>query len=128
MPIEVVDGLADRLPAADATADAIVCTLVLCSVPDQHTALREIRRVLTSTGRLHVLEHVRADTPGMARLQRVLDTTIWPHLAGGCRTGRDTTAAIEHAGFTFDRLNRFRFPDLTTPVSTHVAGTARLAG
>jgi ubiquinone/menaquinone biosynthesis C-methylase UbiE len=120
VPVQVVDGLADQLPADDASADAVVATLVLCSVPDQHTALREIRRVLTPDGRLHFLEHVRAPTPGMARAQRIMDATFWPHLAGGCHTGRDTTTALDH-------LTRFRFPDLNTPTSTHITGTARSA-
>jgi ubiquinone/menaquinone biosynthesis C-methylase UbiE len=127
VPVEVVDGLAERLPLGDASVDAVVCSLVLCSVRDQPAALREIRRVLAPGGRLRFLEHVKADTPGLARVQRVLDATCWPCLAGGCRTGRDTVAAIERAGFTVDRLDRFRFPDLRTPSSGHVLGTATAA-
>src|SRR5689334_4100635 len=33
--IEVVDGVADDLPGGDASFDAAVACLVLCSVPDQ---------------------------------------------------------------------------------------------
>jgi hypothetical protein len=53
-----------------------------------------------------------------------MDATFWPYLAGGCHTGRDTATAIEQAGFTLDRLDRFRFPDLNTPTSSHILGTA----
>lgn len=126
--VEVVDGLAAHLPADDRSADAVVCALVLCSVPDQHAALREIHRVLKPNGQLRFLEHVRADTPGMVRVQRLLDATLWPHLAGGCRTGRDTATAIRQAGFGVDRIDRFRFPDLRSPLSSHILGQATPRG
>lgn len=124
VPVEVVDGLAERLPCTDGSADAVVVSLVLCSVADQTAALREIRRVLKPGGRLRFLEHVRADTPALVRVQRVLDATLWPRVAGGCHTGRDTAAAIERAGFTIQSLDRYLFPEARTPVSFHILGTA----
>jgi ubiquinone/menaquinone biosynthesis C-methylase UbiE len=42
VPVEVVDGVAERLPADDASFDAAVASLVLCSVADQQTVLKEI--------------------------------------------------------------------------------------
>ena len=124
VPVEVVDGVAERLPCADGSADVVVVSLVLCSVADQTAALREIRRVLKPGGRLRFLEHVRADTPGLVRVQRVLDATLWPCVAGGCHTGRDTAAEIERAGFTIQSLVRYLFPEARTPVSFHILGTA----
>ena len=126
VPVEVVDGLAEQLPAGDASVDAVVCTLVLCSVRDQDAALREIRRVLVPGGRFRFLEHVRAETPGLVRVQRFLDATVWPWFVGGCHTSRDTAAAITRAGFTVERLDRFRFPDVSSPTSNHILGSARL--
>jgi SAM-dependent methyltransferase len=123
-PVEVVDGLAERLPFADGSFDAAVAALVLCSVTDQHAALREVHRVLRPGGRLYFLEHVRADTPGMRRLQRAVDATIGPRLLGGCHCGRDTAAAVESAGFALTRLDRFLFPAARTPQSFHVRGEA----
>jgi ubiquinone/menaquinone biosynthesis C-methylase UbiE len=124
VPVTVVAGDADRLPCADGSFDAAVASLVLCSVPDQATALAEVRRVLRPGGRLHFWEHVRAQTPGLARVQRLLDATVWPAAGGGCHTSRETAAAIEAAGFTLERLERMRFPDsrLTMPTSPHVLG------
>lgn len=124
VPVEVVDGLAEDLPVKDSAADAVVCALVLCSIPDQETALREIRRVIVPGGQFRFLEHVRADTPAMIRVQRFMDATFWPRIAGGCHLGRDTTTAIEHAGFTVERLDRFRVPDMRSPASGHVLGIA----
>ncbi|MGI5156575.1 class I SAM-dependent methyltransferase [Microbispora sp. CA-102843] len=124
--IEVVGGLADRLPAADGEFDAAVVSFVLCSLPDPAAGLREIRRVLAPGGRLRFLEHVRAGLPGWSRAQDLLDATVWPCLTGGCHTGRDSVAAVEAAGFTVESLERFVFPDrVRSPISFCVRGEAR---
>ena len=53
-----------------------------------------------------------------------MDATFWPRVAGGCHLGRDTTVAVEQAEFTLERLDRFRVPDVRSPVSGHVLGVA----
>ena len=124
VPIEVRAGLAARLPVADQSMDAVVFALVLCSVADQAAALEQAWRVLKPGGQVRFLEHVRADTRGLVRAQRLLDGTFWPVLLGGCRTGRDTVAALNQAGFTITTLERFLSPQVRTPFSFHVLGTA----
>src|SRR2546430_3415805 len=110
VPVRVVDGLADSLPAEDASFDAAVTGRVLCSVPDQEAALAEIRRVLEPGGELRFYEHVVATKPPLASAQRAADRLFWTRLMGGCHTSRDTMSAIERAGFTMERCRRFSNP------------------
>ena len=98
--VEVVDGVAEALPLADGSADAAVASLVLCSVTDLDQALAELFRVVRPGGELRVFEHVRATTPVLPAVQRLVDATLWPVIAGGCHTSRDTADAIRRAGFT----------------------------
>ena len=108
VPVTVVDGSAEELPVAAGSCDAAVVSLVLCSVPDQARALAALRRVLTVGGELRFYEHVVADRPVPAGLQRLLDRTgAWPRLGGGCHLARDTRAAIEQAGFRIEAIRRF---------------------
>jgi ubiquinone/menaquinone biosynthesis C-methylase UbiE len=118
----VRDGTAERLPVPDASVDAVVATLVLCSVRDLGEALREIRRVLRPGGRFVFVEHVSAP-PGtwLRRLQRWI-RPLWSLAAGGCRPDRDTLEAIRRAGFARVDAERFAVP--AGIVGPHVAGIA----
>jgi len=124
--VQVRAGNAESLPFEDGTFDTAVTSLVLCSVPDQREALAEIRRVLRPGGELRFLEHVRARSSGLLRLQRVLDATVWPRLAGGCHLTRDTESAIKAAGFGISRIRRFSFQPCLVPAPTSllILGTA----
>lgn len=126
VPVTVVDGLAERLPARAGEFDAAVVALVLCTVPDQASALTEAGRVLSPGGELRFFEHVAAEKQsGLHRTQRLLDATVWPRLFAGCHTGRDTLAAITAAGFVVEEVRRFRFPATSNgPPSPCVHGRA----
>jgi ubiquinone/menaquinone biosynthesis C-methylase UbiE len=128
VPVEVVDGVAERLPLPDASVDAVVVAGVLCSVADPPRALAEIRRVLRPGGELRFYEHVVARNDRLAGLQRMLDATFWPRLFGGCRTTRDTEGALVAAGFNIEERERFSFRPtlLATPVAPRILGRARL--
>jgi ubiquinone/menaquinone biosynthesis C-methylase UbiE len=128
VPITVVDGTAEHLPADDGSFDAVVATLMLCSVPDVSIALAEMRRVLHSGGQLRFMEHVASQSPGEFRLQRLVEATFWPLCFGGCHPSRDPVAAIAAAGFTVTELRKFRFPEsrLPSPTALHAEGIAIL--
>ena len=99
VPVRVVAGVGERLPADAGEFDAAVTSLVLCTIPDPMAALKEIRRVLRPGGELRFYEHVAAEGAMARRVQHALDATIWPRVAGGCHCGRDTQDAIVAAGF-----------------------------
>jgi SAM-dependent methyltransferase len=125
-PVHVVDGVADLLPADTGSFDAGVASLVLCSVSDQDQALTELLRVIRPGGELRFYEHVRSHSPGLARLQRAVDV-FWPQVGGGCHASRDTSTAIERAGFSIEACRSFPFrPSLLLyPVTPHILGIAR---
>ena len=125
--VEVVDGVAEDLSAYAGRFDAAVCSLVLCSVPDQCAALAQLRSVLRprengEVGEVRLLEHVRAAGGGLAAVQRALDATVWPWIGAGCHCSRDVVESIAPAGLAVKSAERFRFPakGLALPTSPHV--------
>jgi SAM-dependent methyltransferase len=127
VPIDVVDGVAESLPAADGAYDAAVVMGLLCSVPDPAAALGELRRVLIPGGELRFWEHVRSEQVLFRGLQRAVDALFWTSALGGCETTRDTEAAIRDAGFRLISLDQgFHSSSVLTITSApHILGVAR---
>lgn len=95
----IIDAPAEHLPLADASVDTVVSTLVLCTVDEPESALREIARVLRPNGQLLFIEHVRASSRLLAAFQdRLLEP--WRHFAGGCLCNRSTIELMRACGFT----------------------------
>lgn len=126
MPVTVRTGVAESLPDPPHAYDAVVATLVLCSVADPAKVLAEVQRVLKPGGVFVFLEHVAA--PRGTRLRRVQDWSVpvWRLLADGCHPNRDTQHAIATAGFTDLDVERFEMP--FPLVGPHIAGRAWTAG
>lgn len=121
----ILDAPAESIPLPDESVDAVVSSVVLCSVDDQDAALAEVTRVLRPGGRLVFFEHVAAP-PGTwtRRLQRVW-APFSRRFDRGCDPVRDTEAAIGRADFALVELRRFLRPaglGLTVPF---IAGYAR---
>jgi len=125
-PVTVSDATGDALPFEDASFDAVIYCLVLCTVPDQAAALREARRVLRPGGELRFFEHVLDGSPRKARVQTALDRSgVWPLVGGGCHSARDTRAAIREAGFAFERVRELTIGPRWAVTSLCVLGRAR---
>jgi ubiquinone/menaquinone biosynthesis C-methylase UbiE len=127
VPVRVLAGVADDLPLEDASVDAAVASLVLCSVPDQDRALAELRRVLRPGGELRFYEHVIPRCQPKRVLLKAADHSgLWPRIAGGCHPARDTGAAIERAGFDIETSDRIMFAaSRLEPSIPHILGSAR---
>ena len=119
--IEVGRAPAEALPLADASADAVVSTLVLCSVDDLDRSLAELGRILRPGGRLVLIEHVAAHGP-VGLVQRSL-APMWRIVAGGCQLRRDTRTAVANAGFDVTDVHPWRLPG-GGPAAPAIAGTA----
>jgi SAM-dependent methyltransferase len=110
-------------PLMAGSVDAVVSTLVLCSVSNLVGALHEIRRVLRPGGSLVVIEHVRSIGPA-----RLIQTTLTPlqrMIAGGCRLNRDTKSAIVDAGFDVSEIVEWEIPGSVPLLRGAIAGRAR---
>jgi ubiquinone/menaquinone biosynthesis C-methylase UbiE len=124
--ITVTDGVAEDLPAGHQQFDAVVATLMLCSVSNPAVVLREMHRVLRPGGELRFMEHVAADSAGLRRVQRIADATCWPAFFGGCHASRDPVSAIVAAGFRVRELEKYRLPEtgFPWPTTPHARGIA----
>ena len=125
---ELVDAGVDPLPFGDDTFDAVVSTLVLCSVPDPAAALAEIRRVLRPDGRFVYIEHVAAiDRPNRLKWQRRIEP-IWKRVVGNCHLTRTTDLTMAEAGFVVDEERRQSLPKAPPWLRPTIRGVARLQG
>ena len=120
--IDIHTGTAERLQFQDNSLDAVVSTLVLCSIPNLSSSLQEIRRVLKPGGRFFFLEHVAAPQGTLLRNIQSSIKPIWKVLADGCHPDRETWVAIENAGFESVDYQHFRAP--MPIVSTQIIGVA----
>jgi SAM-dependent methyltransferase len=122
--VDVRTATAEALPVADRSVDAVISSLVLCSVRDPEATLREVRRVLRPGGRFVFVEHVVAPHGTGLRIAQHAVRPVWRALSDGCHPDRDTSRLIEAAGFADVDLRRFTLP---VPImGPHIAGVARV--
>ena len=105
IPVRVDVAPAESLPYADASFDAVVSSLVFCSVTDPRQALGEIGRVLRPGGVLWMLEHVRPQMPALARLATFV-TPGWQRIAHNCHLDRPTVEVLKESGWQVEILRR----------------------
>src|SRR5262245_19346988 len=123
---QLVDAPAEQLPFADASIDTVVSTFVLCTVDAPDHALREIARVLRPDGQLLFIEHVRSDSPRLARWQDRLAGS-WRRFARGCRCNRATAELIAATrGLALDEVREASWRAMPPIVRPLVAGRARI--
>ena len=106
LEVELALGDAQHLSYEDASFDTVVCTLALCSIPDDRAAIAEVFRVLRPGGRFVLVEHVRSHHLVVRGIERLMERWSLP------RTGdhllRDPLDHLEPAGFVVDHVARSR--------------------
>ncbi|KAJ4884260.1 S-adenosyl-L-methionine-dependent methyltransferases superfamily protein [Raphanus sativus] len=120
-----MQGVGEAIPLDDGSVDAVVGTLVLCSVSDVTQTLDEIKRVLKPGGIFLFIEHVAAEDGTFFRnVQNVLDP-VQQVVADGCHLTRNTGLYISGAGFgggaEINTAAIYSFPWIIRP---HVYGVA----
>jgi ubiquinone/menaquinone biosynthesis C-methylase UbiE len=120
--VQLVQGTAESLPFPDESVDAVLSTLVLCSVSKLDRVLQEVLRVLKPGGKFLFLEHVAArDGTWLRRIQGWV-RPVWSRIGDGCEPDRNTERSLMAAGFRDVSLDRFSVPLFL--VSPHIAGIA----
>jgi 2-polyprenyl-3-methyl-5-hydroxy-6-metoxy-1,4-benzoquinol methylase len=120
VPVTVTASTIESLDASE-PFDAVVCSLVLCSVDEPNGVLQQLFSLLRPGGELRYFEHI-ASTGWRSRLQRLADATVWPRMAGNCHTHRHTEQTIVDAGFRIETARRdWQLPPWVPIPSTEVA-------
>jgi len=94
---------AEEIPLGDRSADTVLVTYTLCTVPDVQRVLREMTRVLKPGGELVFCEHGAAPDASVLRWQNRL-TPVWKVLGGGCNLNRPIPSLLERGGFRVTEL------------------------
>jgi SAM-dependent methyltransferase len=120
----VLAARAEAIPLPDASVDAVVATVVLCSVADPSRVMREVRRVVRPGGRFVFVEHVAAD-PGTAsgRLRSAF-APLTRRFDRGCDPTRRTATTIRDAGFSQVDIETYGGTGGLALHSPHIAGVA----
>jgi len=108
-PVEFLKGPAENIPLADESADTVLVTYTLCTLPDVRRALGEMARVLKPGGDLVFCEHGAAPDESVHRWQNRLNP-IWKSLGGGCNLNRPIPSLLEEGGFRIRELSSMYVP------------------
>ncbi len=123
IPVTVIESTVETMPATE-PFDAVVCSLVLCSVADPDGVLRQLKSGRAASCATSSTSP-KADGAWRGQVQRVADATIWPRFAGNCHTHRDTERAISGAGFVIATARReAQFP-AWVPLPVHEVALGR---
>jgi SAM-dependent methyltransferase len=122
--LEIRSVVGEAIDLPDACTDAVISSLVLCTVADPVAVLAEIRRILRPGGRFSFAEHVAAEDGTPTRWVQRLLRRPWAWVFEGCSCERDLAALVESAGFASVAITRYRIHSPFVPFNTHIAGTA----
>ena len=99
----------EKIPLEDHSVDTVLLTFTLCTIPDWHAALQQMKRVLKPGGELLFLEHGESPHDSTRKWQHRV-TPGWKKLAGGCHLNRNIADLIRQAGFEILELENLYIP------------------
>ena len=120
--VEFIQASAERIPLDEGSADTILVTYTLCSVPNVIDALKDMRRVLKPGGELIFCEHGAAPDEKVRKWQDRLNP-VWSKLAGGCNLNRSIPTLLEQGGFKVRTMDTLFLP-VWKPAAFNYLGTA----
>jgi ubiquinone/menaquinone biosynthesis C-methylase UbiE len=109
LEVEFIESGAENVPLDNNSADTVVITYTLCTIPDVGSALQEVRRVLKPGGKLLFCEHGEAPDENVRRWQKRVNP-FWKVLAGGCNLNRPIPSLLEQSGFTSSDMQTMYIP------------------
>jgi SAM-dependent methyltransferase len=115
---------AEHLDLPDASVDAVISSLVLCTVTDPARVLAQVRRVLRPGGRFVFAEHVVAPEGSGLRRVQALARRPWAWCFEGCSVERDLAGEIRNAGFADVSIDAYRLRSPFLPFNPQIAGVA----
>ena len=124
-PVEWLGLPGEEIPLDDDSADTVLLTYTLCTIPDFKKALGQMRRVLKPGGRLLFSEHGAAPDEGVRRWQERINP-IWKRIAGGCHINREIPRLIEEAGFKVEDLDTMYLPNTPKIAAFQYWGSATI--
>ena len=110
-PFEVrwLDLPSEDIPLEDNSVDTVVLTYTLCTIPDWHKALQQMRRVLKPSGSLLFCEHGEAPDESVRKWQKRINP-LWGKIAGGCHLNRPIPRYLEGGGFKIKKIDSAYIP------------------
>lgn len=109
IPVEFLNATAEEIPLPNRSADTVLVTFTLCTLPDVQRALREMARVLKQGGELVFCEHGLAPDENVRRWQDRLNP-IWKAFGGGCNLNRPIPSLLEQGGFRMREMSSMYIP------------------
>lgn len=104
-PVMLCESDAQALPFSDGTFDTVLSTYSMCTVPDEHHAVVEMKRVLKPGGRLILVDHVRSSVTLLYWVQRLLELSP---ARGERELTRRPITHVRDAGFVIEKTDRLR--------------------